>query len=283
MYKRGIMSSTAVAAGDTTTIIVDEDKRLNWGIVLAGAVAAVAVTFFLLTLGSGFGLALASPRSGAGFLTAGAIYFFASQAFGFAVGGYLIGRLIGPEIETRREEEFRAAANGFTMWAVSIVASLMIVGISSTVATSTLAAGTLSNGSTTSSVAIPARYWLDLLFRPAQNSALVDADKAEVGRILLASAPLQTNDADTARIAKLVSQDTGISITAAMTRVIEVDAVMNAKARATADAARKAAAALALWTAFALLFGAVVAVASAISARWMDDKISFSFAPRRRV
>jgi hypothetical protein len=35
-----------------------------------------------------------------------------------------------------------------------------------------------------------------------------------------------------------------------------------------------------LWTAFALLFGAIVAVATAISARWMDDKVSFSFAPR---
>jgi hypothetical protein len=30
-----------------------------------------------------------------------------------------------------------------------------------------------------------------------------------------------------------------------------------------------------------LLFGAIVAVASAISARWMDDRITFSLAPRR--
>jgi hypothetical protein len=36
-----------------------------------------------------------------------------------------------------------------------------------------------------------------------------------------------------------------------------------------------------VWTAFALLFGAVVAVAAAISARWMDDRITFSLAPRR--
>jgi hypothetical protein len=276
------MSSTAVVAGDTSTIVADEE-RLSWGIVLAGAAAAIAVTFFLLTLGSGVGLVLASPRSGAGLLAAGAIYFFASQAFGFTVGGYLVGRLIGPEVETRKEEEFRAAANGFTMWAVTIVASLVIVGVSSTMATSTLVVGTLSKGSATSSVTTPSRYWLDLLFRPAQNSALVDADKAEAGRILLASAPLQTNDADTARIAKLVSQDTEISITTAISRVTDIEARMNAKARATSDAARKAAAALALWTAFALLFGAVVAVASAISARWMDDKISFSFAPRRRA
>ena len=43
----------------------------------------------------------------------------------------------------------------------------------------------------------------------------------------------------------------------------------------------EAASIVSLWTAFALLFGAVVAVAAAISSRWMDDKISFSLAPRR--
>jgi hypothetical protein len=48
-----------------------------------------------------------------------------------------------------------------------------------------------------------------------------------------------------------------------------------------ADDARKAAAIAALWTAFSLLFGAVVAVAAAISARWAGDRINFSMKPRR--
>jgi len=51
--------------------------------------------------------------------------------------------------------------------------------------------------------------------------------------------------------------------------------------RAAAERARKAASKLSLWTAFALLFGGVVSVAAAISARWMDDRITFSMAPRR--
>jgi hypothetical protein len=41
---------------------------------------------------------------------------------------------------------------------------------------------------------------------------------------------------------------------------------------ATAETARKAAAAISLWTALALLFGAVVAVFAAVSARWEDDR-----------
>ena len=45
-------------------------------------------------------------------------------------------------------------------------------------------------------------------------------------------------------------------------------------------ALRKAAGYASLWTAFALLFGAVLAVAAAISARWEDDKIHFSWARR---
>lgn len=66
-------------------------------------------------------------------------------------------------------------------------------------------------------------------------------------------------------------------MSAAMERVADSQAQM----RKAADDARKAASMIALWTAFALLFGAIVAVASAISARWMDDRISFSLAPRR--
>src|ERR1700748_3658110 len=124
-----VMTSTAILTEDATTIVEEEGSRFSWGIAIAGVVAATATTFFLLTLGSGVGLALASPahsKSVGTFLTLGAIYFFASQAFGFAVGGYLVGRLIGPEIESIKEEEFRAAAHGLVMWASVIVIGLVM-------------------------------------------------------------------------------------------------------------------------------------------------------------
>jgi NAD(P)H-hydrate repair Nnr-like enzyme with NAD(P)H-hydrate epimerase domain len=75
----------------------------------------------------------------------------------------------------------------------------------------------------------------------------------------------------------MVSQDAGLSDADARARVTQVQSEM----RQTADNARKAASAVSLWTAFALMFSAAVAVAAAISARWMDDRITFSFAPRR--
>jgi hypothetical protein len=66
---------------------------------------------------------------------------------------------------------------------------------------------------------------------------------------------------------------------AAVDHVNDVETRMHA----AMNDARKAASILSLWTAFALLFGAVVSVASAISARWMDDRITFSLAPRRQA
>jgi len=107
--------NTTTVLNDDTAVLVTEERHFHWGAAIAGAVAATATSFFLITLGSGVGLALASPGHPGAFLTLGAIYFFAAQAFGFTVGGYLVGRLIGPEVETAKEEEFRAAAHGFVM------------------------------------------------------------------------------------------------------------------------------------------------------------------------
>jgi MFS family permease len=190
------MTGVTTPFNDTAIVVADQPRHFNWGAVFAGAVGATAVTFLFITLGSGIGLALVSsshaPSSDLTFLNLGAIYFFASQAFGFTIGGYLVGRLIGPEIETSEEEEFRAAAHGFVMWGLVVVAGLVIASIV-----------------------------------PGYSFSM----------------------ADTARMH---------------------------------DISDKTASIITLWTAFALLFGAIVATAAAISSRWMDDKISFSMAPRIR-
>ena len=269
------MTNTAILTETGATIVAEEVGRFRWGIAIAGAVAATATSFFLLTLGSGVGLALASPahaKSAGTFLTLGAIYFLAAQAFGFAVGGYLVGRLIGPEVENTAEEEFRAAAHGFVMWALAVVASLLLLGFASTMTGSALAGAQAMPGAADNS----SNYWVDTMFRPAPNSPQSAADKAEAERILAPRGPA-INDADKLRLARLVSEDAGLSMAAGLERVAESEAQM----KQAADDARKAASIVALWTAFALLFGSIVAVAAAISARWMDDRITFGLAPRR--
>ena len=272
------MATAALSTRDTS--ILTHPREFHWGAVIAGAVSAAAVSFILISLGSGIGLALASPANATPanattFLTLGAAYFFAVQAFGFAVCGYLVGRLIGPEVENTEEEEFRAAAHGFTMWALGVVVGLFVLWFSSLAGGAAIAAGTATGTHSDTS-----GYYTDMLFRPAQNMPNVIADKAEAGRILTSEAARAGNvpDADTQRLAQMVSQDAGMPAPAAQQRVTQVQMQM----RQDADNARKAASAVSLWTALALLFSAIVAVASAITSRWLDDRVTFSFAPRRR-
>jgi hypothetical protein len=279
------MVDTVVAERD------DEDTgyRFSWGLAIAGGVAATAVTFFLLMLGSGFGLLLVNPVTHSGpslpaFLTGGAVYFFIAQAFGFAVGGHLAGRLLGPVVETQMQEDFRAGAHGLVAWAVTILATLAVIALAGLTAANTGAMTAALYGSTMPHAAngAPAAYLVDNLFRPHDSAALfrsnVDTEaRAEAGRILEAGLArgIQMTPDDRVRLIGLTSAEAGISRSEAAARVDRMQTDIQANARHDADIARKAASYASLWIAFSLLFGAVVAVASAIFARNEDDRESW--------
>jgi hypothetical protein len=276
------MTDTVVIAG---TGEENTGYRFSWGLAIAGGVAATAVTFFLLTLGSGFGLLLVNPMTHAGpslpvFLTGGAIYFFAAQAFGFAVGGHLAGRLLGPEIESRIQEDFRAAAHGLVAWAVAILSTLTIVVLAGlTAAGSGAATAALYGATARHAEAAPSAYLVDLLFRPANDSreaasATAVQARAEAVRILEAglSRGEQIAPEDRARLAVLTSREAGIPYADAAGRIGRMQADIEAKTKHAADIARKAASYAALWLAFAMLFGAAVSIVAAILAREEDDR-----------
>ncbi len=67
--------------------------------MIAGAFAAIAVSFIVIALGSGIGMAVVSPYSYSSSASAstmtviGAVWLVFAQAVGFAVGGYVAGRL----------------------------------------------------------------------------------------------------------------------------------------------------------------------------------------------
>ncbi|HEY5339126.1 MAG TPA: hypothetical protein VIJ85_13045 [Rhizomicrobium sp.] len=174
------MPVTTVLNGEGSATIVEAQNdnggmfahRFSWSAAFAGAFVATAVTFFLLALGTGFGLSLVSVQttSAPTFLTLGAIYFLAAQAFGFAVGGHLAGRLIGPAPETAREEEFRSAAHGLVVWALTVVATATLVAIGGMVAGNSAMSVVTNSGKPTAAGALTppvVGYWADLLFRPA--------------------------------------------------------------------------------------------------------------------
>ena len=262
--------TTNILSDQPAVIVEAGPTRFHWGPVIAGALVAAATAFFLVALGTGFGLAL-SPHTGAKtFLTLGAIYFFAAQAFGFAAGGHVTGRLIGPARESLREEEFRAGLPDLVMWAVAVVAGLVMLALAAMTNTGTMPAPAEAMAS--------GDYWTDTLFRTDRSdvsAADLETDKASASR-LLAQDMVAPKAENAQELARLVVLDTELSHNAALGRVVFVESQM----RQEAEAARKAAAYASLWTAFALLFGAVIAVAAAISARWEDDKLSFGFARR---
>ncbi len=368
-------------------MVVDENElvsaspgapaRFSWSATLASAVIAVVVTIVLLLLGSGLGLALAPKFGGAqgvapAFITLGDVYFLAAQAFGMAVGGHAVGRMIGPQIETANEENFRAAAHGLAVWAFAVLITLALL-----VATGSIAeksAIRLSSLYGETAIAAPAReitveYLVDLLFRPqgqdnrhgasldgvqfAQagsqpatdaapaspqnpstngpppqqeppssgievpggqstlpmmppeqsqpfgdqtvpsrgarhvpgdlapaaplttppNPAQLAADKAEAMHVLEAAsidgAVVSVEDRD--RIAQLVAQDVNMSYEAATARANEILAKLHDARAASVSAARKMTGFSALWLAASFIFGAIVSVVAAVSARWEDD------------
>ncbi len=396
------MPVTTVLSDEGNAMIVESDNdnaatfaahRFSWSAAFAGAFVATAVSFFLLSLGSGIGLSLISAQTTVTptFLTLGAIYFLAAQAFGFAAGGHLAGRLIGPAPETAKEEEFRSAAHGLVVWALTVVATATLVAIGSFAATGSAATMAAASGKfdrASGSAMTPSYigYWVDMLFRPGagpsqaslawrqyaqattgtatdaspaqpndtnqpsndqpptqqmntvpmeqapasgsshalmpsgpapaqpgssavsqgvQPSGVInvgprdtqipaaasgsfapppsaDADKAETANIIevgmAKGGRLSQYDKD--RISALVAQDTGLSMPEATRRVDNAESRIHQEETAAAETARKAASFASLWIALALLFGAVVSVMAAVSARWEDDRVSFGW-PRR--
>ncbi|MCC6921182.1 MAG: hypothetical protein IT548_18465 [Alphaproteobacteria bacterium] len=270
----------------TDTVIVKEislteGHRFRWGVVIAGGIAAAAVMFFLLTLGAGFGLMLVNPVTEEApsmpvFLGIGAIYFFAAQAFSFAVGGHLVGRYLGPVQARDAEENFRVASHGFMAWAIAVLASVLLVAF----------AGLWAGGAGATTAALygaaaaekddtaAGNYLVDRLFRPADAAATpagagTEAARAEAGTIIMTALPKGrlVDAADHERLVQVTARQTGLSVEAATSRVD----TMNADVKQTADIARKTAAYTSLWIAVSLLFGAMTAAGAALFARYEKD------------
>jgi hypothetical protein len=257
-------------------IVSDAGRRFQWSAVIAGAAVASATAFFLIVLGAGFGLTLTPRNGGATLVTLGAIYFLAAQAFGFAAGGHVAGRLMGPALETKGEEEWRAGLHGLVVWAITVVAGLVVLALVAA------GGGPRLHGDSPRNDSVIAAYWSDVLLAPMGPHEMrgpdLEQDKQEAARVLLADLHPGNlaHSANRDDLIRLTARDAGGSFDEAAQRVDFVASQM----RGELELARKVAGYAALWTALALLFGAVVSIAAAISAGWEEDKLSFSLARR---
>lgn len=267
---------------------------VSWAAIVAGALAATATTVTLTLLGSGIGLTTLSPWSGgpdAGtFAISAAVWLVVTQWLSAGLGGYLAGRLRTKWTDVRSDEVFfRDTAHGFLAWALAtvLVAFLLASATTSLVSGSLRAAGSLVGSATqgaaqgaaqqSGSVTDPTGYFVDSLFRTTTPQPGSEQDvRGETTRILVSGiANGDVPAADRTYLAQLVSARTGLAQPEAEKRVNDVIAQAQAakdKAKAAADAARKAAATVAIFTVLSMAVGAFIAsVAAALGGRLRDD------------
>jgi hypothetical protein len=253
---------------------------VSWAAIVAGAIAACAITLLLLAFGTGLGLSMVSPWSGAGvsattFKITTGLYLIVIAMIASSIGGYLAGRLRSGWSGVHTDEVyFRDTAHGFIAWALASVLGAALLAAPASSLVGGTAAG-LTQGATTaaSQSAGPVDGYVDALLRAdpaAQSSATNTADsRGELVRLLTRSfregGDLKGPDRD--YVAKVVAARTGLSQPDAEKRVNDVIT----QAKADADAARKATASLAFWLTASLLLGAFCASLAATEGGGLRD------------
>ena len=285
------------------TAIVDR-PYIQWGPVIAGAIAASAISFLMLTFGGAIGLSLASPWPYEGarashIAIAIGIWTAVVQIGAFAAGGYLAGRCRSRwDAGYPDESQFRDGAHGFMVWAVGIVVGALLLalagasGVKTAVeSTATVAAGAAGGATARGPESLgtsPTDYAVDLLLRPAPNAQQPAAvgnapgqtagNRDEVSRVFanaIANRALTAGDRD--YLAALVTARTGLPQAEAEQRVTQ--AVQEAQrreiqAREAADTARKTAVLSGFLAAASILIGLGAAIAGAsLGGRHRDQSV----------
>ncbi len=273
-------------------------SSVSWATILGGALAAVAVSFILLILGSALELSSVSPwsytnNSIAAFSIKTVVWLIVMQWISSGLGGYLTGRLRVKWMDTHADEVFfRDTAHGFLTWAA---ATVLTVAFLASATASVVSGGVHAGAAVASGAAVgaasqagtkdphqnsndPLAYYVDVLFRSNKPNPNVSNQEAlgETSRILFNG---MKNDglpeADKNYLAQLVSAHTGVDQAEASRRVDTAIAQMHdakQKALDEAEAARKAALKVSIYIFLSMLIGAFIAsVAAGLGGKHRDE------------
>jgi hypothetical protein len=271
---------TAPAGANTRTTAVDNEassSAVSWPAIFAGAFAALSLAVVLTSLGTGLGLTTISawPNSGASITTftiSTGIGLIVVQWLSSALGGFITGRLRTKWSGVHTHEVFfRDTAHGFLSWALTTIVgtALLAAAASSVVGGGVRAASTAADGAVQAAMSSVSGYSVDALLRSDHIDASASNQDvaAQVSRILANG--VRNGDvppSDRTYLAQLVAAKTGLPQADAQKRVDDTIASTKeaeTKARQAADAARKATATFAIFTALSLMIGAFVACAAA--------------------
>ncbi len=281
------------------TDLVESESAISWGAVIAGSVAAMALTLVLLSIGSALGFSSVSPWPNAGvsattFKIATGIYLVVVALIASSIAGYVAGRLRTKWRGVHNYEvQFRNTAHGFLAWGLATIVGAAVLGGAATF----FAAGAATGAAAGATNAAPQRanptsdYYVAELFRPASGGGTAAVAPVQTGTppatatgggqgsfqanrqatVIFAHAAENSgtlDQNDRAYLAQLIAAQTGTSQADAEKRVDEV----TAQAKAAADQARKAAAQLSMWLAISMLVGAFAASAAAIEGGQLRDR-----------
>lgn len=248
-------------------------SAVSWGAIIAGGVAAAALSLVLLAFGAGF--SSVSPWSGVGlsttFKVSVGIYFIVMAVMASSVGGYLAGRLRTRWVGAHtREVFFRDTAHGMLTWAFATVLSLALLATPASALLGGASVALAGHGDDTPGIT---DEYVDRLVRPTVSGSVNTADlvawRNEVKRILVMTLQNGTDlgTADRTYLTQIVSARTGLSTAEAQERV----AATISDAYTAANKVRKAAAQMSLWLAASLLAGALAASLAAIEGGGLRD------------
>ena len=250
----------------------EESPLVPWGAIVAGAIAAAALTLVLLAFGAGMGFSAVSPWSNSGvsastFQIGTGIYLIVVAMLASTVGGFIAGRLRTKWVGVHTHEVFfRDTAHGFLAWGLATV-----VGAAFLTAAASNIAGSASSGLVPAAGG-PVDYYVDALLRsnPAASPNTTDlrATRREIARILTTG--LREGDVpalDRTYVAQVVAARAGLNQADADKRVSDVIS----QAKTALDDARKAAAKLSLWLTASLLIGAFCASLAATEGGYVRD------------
>jgi hypothetical protein len=260
----------------------DESPAVSWAAVVAGAIAAAALTLVLLAFGAGMGFSAVSPWGNSGvsastFEIGTGLYLIVVAMLASTIGGYVAGRLRTKWIGVHTHEVFfRDTAHGFLAWALATVLGAAVL----TAAAGNFAGGASSGLPSAAGVSAtqsaesggPVNYYVDALLRsnPAARPNTTDlrAARREIARILTTG--LRDGDIsapDRTYVAQVVAARTGLNQADAEKRVSDIID----QAKTALENARKAAAKLSLWLTASLLIGAFSASLAATEGGYVRD------------
>jgi hypothetical protein len=268
---------------DDASAVASGPIYLSWAGIIAGAIAASALSFVLVTFGAAIGLALASPSAtwrdtSVALALLSGLWLLLTALASFGLGGYLAGRMRARWATTTTaadEINFRDGVHGLLVWSLAVVIGAGLA-IASARAVAPPAANTAFAPGAASVEPLLA-FEIDRLFRSDRRQGeVIDADlRSQATRIIstsLGHADMAADDR--AYLARMVMARTGLAQPDADRRVGEVIAA----ARKAVRRARASAVILAFMAAASLLCGAAAAwFAAGLGGRHRDGDTVPSF------